>query len=41
MKAKQLIDEGVIGEPLTMRYKINFGNQDLGWAVDPKTWAGA
>ncbi len=38
VKAKQLIDEGVIGEPITMRYKMNAGRQDLGWAVDPKTW---
>lgn len=38
VKAKELIDEGVIGEPITMRYKMNAGRQDLGWAVDPKTW---
>ena len=38
VKAKQLIEEGVIGEPITMRYKMNAGDQKLGWAVDPATW---
>lgn len=38
VKAKQLIDEGVIGEPITMRYKMNAGKQTLGWSVPDDTW---
>ena len=38
VKAKQLIDEGVIGEPITMRYKMNAGKQTLGWSVPDETW---
>ncbi len=38
VKAKQLILEGVIGEPITMRYKMNAGKQTLGWEVDLDTW---
>ncbi len=38
VKAKQLIEEGVIGEPITMRYKMNAGKQTLGWSVDDDTW---
>ena len=38
VKAKQLIDEGAIGEPITMRYKMNAGKQTLGWDVDLETW---
>jgi predicted dehydrogenase len=38
VKAKELIDSGVIGEPVTMRYKMNAGSQKLGWHVDEATW---
>lgn len=38
VKAKELIDQGVIGEPITMRYKMNAGKQTLGWEVDMGTW---
>ncbi len=38
VKAKELIDQGVIGTPITMRYKMNAGRQDLGWKVNPETW---
>lgn len=38
VKAKQMIDEGVIGEPITMRYKMNAGKQTLGWSVPDDTW---
>lgn len=38
VKAKELIDQGVIGEPITMRYKMNAGKQTLGWKVDMETW---
>lgn len=39
VKAKELIDQGEIGAPLTIRIKMNAGNNKHGWAVDPATWA--
>lgn len=38
-KAKELIDAGEIGEPLTIRLKMVAGNNKWGWKVDPATWA--
>lgn len=38
VKAKELIDSGVIGEPISIRYKMNAGSQKLGWHVDESTW---
>lgn len=37
--AKKLIDEGKIGEPLSIRLKMNAGCGKYGWHVDPATWA--
>ena len=37
--AKKLIDEGKIGEPLSIRLKMNAGSGKYGWRVDPATWA--
>jgi predicted dehydrogenase len=37
--AKRLIDEGEIGEPLSIRLKMNAGCGKYGWRVDPATWA--
>ena len=39
VKAKELIDAGEIGEPLTIRIKMNAGTDKYGWKVDPATWA--
>ena len=39
VKAKQMIDEGVIGDPLTIRIKMNAGNDKYAWHVDQATWA--
>ncbi len=39
VKAKELIDAGEIGEPLTIRIKMNAGSNKHGWTVDPATWA--
>ena len=39
VKAKELIEQGEIGEPLTIRIKMNAGNNKHGWTVDPATWA--
>ena len=39
VKAKQLLDAGEIGEPVTIRIKMNAGSNRFGWAVDPATWA--
>lgn len=38
VKAKELMDQGVIGEPVSMRYKMNAGKQTLGWRVEETTW---
>ena len=38
VKAKQLIDEGAIGEPLSIRLKMNAGSNKHGWRVDPASW---
>lgn len=37
--AKKLINEGKIGEPLSIRLKMNAGCDKYGWRVDPATWA--
>lgn len=39
VKAKELIEQGEIGDPLTIRIKMNAGNNKYGWSVDPATWA--
>lgn len=39
VKAKELIEQGEIGDPLTIRIKMNAGNNKHGWTVDPATWA--
>ena len=38
VKAKELIDAGEIGEPITMRIKMNAGSNKYGWEVDRSTW---
>jgi predicted dehydrogenase len=38
VKAKELINTGEIGEPISIRIKTNAGRQDLGWEVDESTW---
>lgn len=37
--AKKLIDEGRIGEPLSIRLKMNAGSNRHGWHVDQATWS--
>jgi predicted dehydrogenase len=37
-KAKELIDAGAIGEPVTIRLRMLAGNNRCGWYVDPTTW---
>lgn len=39
VKAKELIDAGEIGDPISIRIKLNAGRQDLGWDVEESTWA--
>ena len=39
VKAKALVDEGAIGEPLTIRIKSNPGRSDTAWEVPPSTLA--
>ena len=39
VKAKQLITAGEIGEPISIRIKLNAGRQDLGWQVAEDTWS--
>ena len=39
VKAKSLIDEGAIGEPLTVRIKSNPGRSETAWAVPAETLA--
>ncbi len=39
VKAKELIDAGEIGTPLTIRIKMLAGSNQYGWKVDPATWA--
>ncbi len=36
-KAKQLIDDGAIGEPINLRIKFISGSKG-GWDIDPKAW---
>ena len=37
-KACQLMDEGAIGEPLSIRVKVLSGSPQHGWAVSAETW---
>jgi predicted dehydrogenase len=37
-KARQLMDEGVIGQPLSIRVKVLSGSPQHGWAVSADTW---
>jgi predicted dehydrogenase len=37
-KARQLMDEGTIGEPLSIRVKVLSGSPQHGWAVSAETW---
>lgn len=39
VKAKELIDAGEIGDPISIRIKLNAGSQELGWEVDEDTWS--
>ncbi|WP_276358203.1 Gfo/Idh/MocA family protein [Cohnella caldifontis] len=39
VKAKELIDAGEIGEPISIRIKSNAGRADLGWEVPQEAWA--
>ncbi|WP_276358378.1 Gfo/Idh/MocA family protein [Cohnella caldifontis] len=39
VKAKQLIDAGEIGEPISIRIKSNAGKKGMGWHIDASTWA--
>lgn len=39
VKAKELIEAGEIGEPLTIRIKMNAGKRDNAWKIDPATWS--
>lgn len=39
VKAKQLIDAGEIGEPISIRLKMTAGCDKYGWRVEPATWA--
>lgn len=39
VKAKELMDAGEIGEPLTIRIKMVAGQRGQSWKIDPKTWA--
>jgi len=37
-KARQLMDEGAIGEPISFRMKVLGGTPRGGWPVPPETW---
>lgn len=39
VKAKELIEQGEIGDPLTIRIKMVAGNNKYGWSVPASTWA--
>ncbi len=39
VRAKQLLDEGAIGEPVSMRVKVIDGNPRHGWEVPASSWA--
>jgi predicted dehydrogenase len=39
VKAKQLVDSGAIGEPITIRIKSNPGVSRTGWEVPASAWA--
>lgn len=39
VRAKRLLDEGAIGEPLSMRVKVIDGNPRHGWEVPAGSWA--
>jgi predicted dehydrogenase len=38
VKAKQLLDEGAIGEPLSIRVKVINGSPQFGWPVPAEAW---
>ncbi|RMD82375.1 MAG: gfo/Idh/MocA family oxidoreductase [Candidatus Dadabacteria bacterium] len=38
VRAKELIEEGAIGMPLSVRLKTAAGRPDTGWPVDPSSW---
>ena len=38
-KAKELVDGGAIGDPVTIRIKSNPGRSRTGWRVPPTAWA--
>ena len=39
VRAKELLDEGAIGEPVSMRVKVIGGNPGHGWRVPARSWA--
>lgn len=39
VRAKELLDEGAIGEPLSMRVKVIGGNPRYGWRVPVSSWS--
>lgn len=39
VKAKELIEAGEIGDPITIRLKMNAGNNKFGWEIENETWA--
>jgi len=39
VRAKELLDEGAIGEPVSMRVKVIGGNPRYGWRVPARSWA--
>ncbi|RMF20287.1 MAG: gfo/Idh/MocA family oxidoreductase [Deltaproteobacteria bacterium] len=38
VRAKELIEEGAIGMPLSVRLKTAAGRPDAGWPVEPSSW---
>ncbi|MGQ9571793.1 MAG: Gfo/Idh/MocA family protein [Dehalococcoidia bacterium] len=38
VKAKALLDQGAIGEPLSIRVKVINGSPQFGWPVAPEAW---
>ena len=38
VRALELIEEGAIGAPLSVRLKTAAGRPDAGWSVDPSSW---
>ncbi len=39
VRAKELLDEGAIGEPVSMRVKVIGGNPRYGWRVPARSWS--